>query len=60
METDQVSVETKTGDTPAATANVQAKQKQAQNILIPEVDLYIHLLVLLFAIDQKKHKQVLI
>lgn len=28
--------------------------------MLPEVDLYLHLLVLLFAIDHQKHKQVIL
>ncbi len=62
METDQPApIDVKNVEMPSAvvsTPNVPAKPKQAQNILIPEVDLYIHLLVLLFAIDQNKFKQV--
>ena len=60
METDESVKSTEsniTSTTTATTTNVTGKQKQTN--VLPEVDLYIHLLVLLFAIDSKKHKQVL-
>ncbi len=42
-----------TSTTPAAPTKTKLP-----SIVLPEVDLYLNLLVLLFAIDRKKHKQV--
>jgi hypothetical protein len=44
-----------TTTTVATTAPVKTK---LPSISLPEVDVYLHLLVLLFAIDRQKHKQV--
>ncbi len=71
METDETSLKTETPSqasttsstplpTPAAattTATTTTKTK-LPSIVLPEVDLYLHLLVLLFAIDRQKYKQV--
>lgn len=43
-----------TATTPAAPTKTKLP-----SIVLPEVDLYLNLLVLLFAIDRKKHKQAL-
>jgi hypothetical protein len=45
------------GSQATATASAPTKIK-LPSIVLPEVDLYLHLLVLLFAIDKKKLKQV--
>src|SRR4051812_40991523 len=41
---------------PPATAPI-AKTPRVPPVTLPEVDIYLHLLVLLFAIDRKKYKQ---
>lgn len=48
--------------TPAAsqaTTTTTATKTKLPSIVLPEVDLYLHLLVLLFAIDRQKYKQVI-
>jgi hypothetical protein len=50
-------METESIDATTAPTTV-AVVKQKPSIVLPEVDLYIHLLVVLFSIDNKKHKQV--
>ena len=55
METDET-VKSTESVTTSTTAPVKLKQIN----VLPEVDLYIHLLVVLFALDTKKHKQVII
>lgn len=42
-----------------ATATTTSTKTKLPSIVLPEVDLYLHLLVLLFAIDKQKYKQVL-
>lgn len=50
--------------TTSSTANIAPATPAAPtktklpSIVLPEVDLYLNLLVLLFAIDRRKHKQV--
>ena len=44
--------------TTTTTTTTTAPKVKLPSITLPEVDLYIHLLVLLFAIDKKKLKQV--
>ena len=58
METDESvkSTDSNLTTVTATTTTVTGKQKQTN--VLPEVDLYIHLLVVVFAIDSKKHKQV--
>lgn len=70
METDETVVKNEpvtqpstTSSTPlppaATTQTTQTTTKTKQpSIVLPEVDLYLHLLVLLFAIDRQKNKQV--
>jgi hypothetical protein len=57
METDE-SVKSTESNITSTTTTTTVTGKQKQMNVLPEVDLYIHLLVLLFAIDSKKHKQV--
>ncbi len=56
METDDTIVVIKTE--PTSTPTVQAKSK-GSSVVLPEVDLYLHLLVLLYSIDKKKFKLVI-
>jgi 26S proteasome regulatory subunit N3 len=56
METDDTIVVIKTE--PTSTPTVQAKSK-GSSVVLPEVDLYLHLLVLLYSIDKKKYKSVI-
>ncbi len=42
----------------AAAATTTTTKTKLPSIVLPEVDLYLSLLVLLFAIDRQKHKQV--
>lgn len=46
------------GQTAATTTTTTATKTKLPSIVLPEVDLYLHLLVLLFAIDRQKYKQV--
>jgi hypothetical protein len=42
----------------ATTTTTSSTKTKLPSIVLPEVDLYLNLLVLLFAIDRQKHKQV--
>jgi len=42
----------------ATTTTTTSTKTKLPSIVLPEVDLYLHLLVLLFAIDRQKYKQV--
>ena len=55
METDET-----VKSTESVTTSTTAPVKLNQINVLPDVDLYIHLLVVLFALDTKKHKQVII
>ena len=48
-----------TATTAAATTTTTSTKTKLPSIVLPEVDLYLHLLVLLFAIDRQKYKQVI-
>jgi len=56
METDQTEVSSTVSNLTSTSGPIKTKQSTSQNI-IPEVDLFIHLLVLLFSLDQKKVKE---
>ena len=43
----------------ATTTTTSSTKTKLPSIVLPEVDLYLNLLVLLFAIDRQKHKQVI-
>lgn len=57
METDQSEVSSTVSNLTSTSGPIKTKQSTSQNML-PEVDLYIHLLVLVFSLDQKKNKEV--
>ena len=48
-----------TGATTATTPATTSNKTKLPSVVLPEVDLYLHLLVLLFAIDRQKYKPVL-
>lgn len=58
METDETSSKLIESSSTSIAPIAATKQKQSSLVVLPEVDLYIHLLVTLFAIDTKKYKQV--
>lgn len=49
-----------TPSTPTVEKAPPSSKLKLPSITLPEVDLYLHLLVLVFAIDRQKYKQVLL
>ena len=58
METDDAVTKSEPTTQAATPVQTTVSKNKSSAILLPEVDLYIHLLVLLFAIDRQKNKQV--